>query len=283
MLLPLTSKTTTRSVPLSVKLIVRLGGALKAELSPIRSDYWTCLARYKVRGTFFVLGWVADRFPHLIQQIVTAGHEVGSHSYWHRLAYQLTPTEFREDLRRSVGVIEDVTGVKVSCYRAPSFSITRQSLWALDVLVEEGLRIDSSVFPTHHDRYGIPGAQPTIHTVKTLAGPILEFPPSVACWGQLAIPVGGGGYFRLYPYSLSRFLLQRINGTERRPFMFYVHPWEVDPNQPKLKAGSRMGQFRHHVNLASTVSKLERLLTDFRFGSIADVFASHAACQKVAA
>ena len=231
------------------------------------------LGRHQVRGTFFVLGFVARKFPGLVRQIHAAGHEVGSHSYWHRLIYTQTPEQFRTDLRQSKAVLEDAIGCPVTAFRAPSFSITRRSLWSLEVLVEEGFQTDSSVFPTHHDRYGIPGAQPTIHTLHTPSGPLVEFPPSIARYGRLALPVGGGGYFRLYPYSLSRMLLARIARREQRPFMFYVHPWEVDPGQPLLRAGSRLSRFRHYVNLASTERKLDRLVRDFKFGRMCDVLA----------
>lgn len=229
------------------------------------------LARHEVRGTFFVLGYVARRFPGLVRDIHAAGHEVGSHSFWHRLIYTQTPAEFRDDLRQSKSVLEDAIGVPVTAFRAPSFSITTRSLWALELLVEEGFTTDSSVFPTRHDRYGIPGAKPTIHTLQTPSGPLIEFPPTIARYGRMHLPVGGGGYFRLYPYSLSRFLLGQVVRHEQRPFMFYVHPWEVDPEQPRLSFGSRLSRFRHYVNLASTEQKLDRLLQDFSFGSMSDV------------
>lgn len=240
------------------------------------------LGRNQVRGTFFVLGYVARKFPGLVRQIHAAGHEVASHGFWHRLIYSQTPEQFRADLRQSKGVLEDAIGASVTSYRAPSFSITRRSLWALEVLVEEGFVSDSSVFPTHHDRYGIPGAQPTIHTLHTPSGPLVEFPPSIARWGRLNLPVGGGGYFRLYPYSVSRMLLSRIVRHEQRPFMFYVHPWEVDPGQPRLGIGSRLSRFRHYVNLASTERKLERLVRDFPFGRMCDVLARVPARQQPA-
>jgi polysaccharide deacetylase family protein (PEP-CTERM system associated) len=224
------------------------------------------LAKHNVVGTFFILGWVAERFPSLVRQIAAEGHEVGSHSYWHRLVYETTPAEFREDLRRSIGVIEDAAGIRVNRYRAPSFSITQRSLWALEILVDEGIEVDSSIFPVRHDRYGIPGARQTIHVLNTSAGRLIEFPPSVARFGRFTLPVGGGGYFRLYSYPMTRTLLDRINSAEQRPFMFYVHPWEIDPDQPRLRAGSSISRFRHYVNLSVTERKLDRLLNDFSFG-----------------
>lgn len=234
------------------------------------------LSRHEVKGTFFVLGWVARKHPQLVRAIHDAGHEIGSHSYWHRLIYTQTPAEFRQDLAESKKVLEDVVQAPVEAFRAPSFSITRRSLWALEILVEEGFRVDSSVFPTRHDRYGIPGARADMHELATASGPITEFPPTIVQWLHFALPAGGGGYFRLYPYSLTRSLLRRVNASHRRPFMFYVHPWEVDPQQPRLTAGSRLGRFRHYVNLRHTEAKLERLLTHFKFGRMKDVIAEQA-------
>jgi polysaccharide deacetylase family protein (PEP-CTERM system associated) len=226
-----------------------------------------------VRGTFFVLGWVAQKFPALVREIHEGGHELASHSYWHRLVYSQTPEEFRQDLRDSKSAIEDAVGVAVSAYRAPSFSITSQSLWALDVLAEEGFTVDSSVFPIKHDRYGIPGCRPGIHTIDTSAGRIVEFPMSTVGVGRCALPVGGGGYFRLYPLWLTKYLLNWLNRRARRPFAFYIHPWEVDPDQPRLRAGSAQSRFRHYVNLQPTMAKLSTLLSQFRFGTLTESIA----------
>lgn len=228
----------------------------------------TLLARHQVQGTFFILGWVAQRFPKLVRQIKSAGHSVGSHSFWHHLVYRQTPAEFRADLRQSKRALEDSLGEPVRAYRAPSFSITRQSLWALEILADEGFEFDSSIFPIVHDRYGIPGARPGIHSIATQAGTLWEFPPSVTPIAGFKIPVSGGGYFRLYPGRVSTWLLGRINQRLGRPFVFYVHPWELDPDQPRLRAGSSTGRFRHYVNLARTERKLEALLRRFRFGTL---------------
>jgi polysaccharide deacetylase family protein (PEP-CTERM system associated) len=230
------------------------------------------LARHQTRATFYVLGWIADRFPGLVREIDAAGHEIGSHSYWHRLVYELSPDEFRQDLAASLKAIEDAIGKKVVHYRAPSFSITKRSLWALDILAEHGIHCDSSVFPIVHDRYGIPDAKPYIHQVATSAGPLWEFPPSVARVAGVNLPVSGGGYFRLYPLSWTARWLKQIN-RRGRPFMFYIHPWELDPSQPRLSAGSRLSRIRHRVNLASTERKLDQLLSRFRFGQVGDVLA----------
>lgn len=229
------------------------------------------LDRYSVRGTFFILGWVAKKYPQLVRDIHRSGHQVGSHGFWHRLVYEQTPEQFRDDLRQSRDLLADLAGQRVTLYRAPSFSITRDSLWALRILVEEGFEVDSSVFPTRHDRYGIPQAEPTIHVIDTQAGPIHEFPPSVLKVGRHRLPVAGGGYFRLFPYRWTRFCVSRVNRSISHPFMFYVHPWEIDPDQPRMRAGTPLGRFRHYVNLSRTERKLERLLQDFRFGRVCDV------------
>lgn len=226
---------------------------------------------HQVQGTFFVLGWVAERFPQLVREIHDRGHEIGSHSYWHQLVYNLTPEQFREDLQRSRHALEDAAGQQVTVYRAPSFSITRRSLWALEILIEEGFTTDSSIFPIHHDRYGIPDAQPRLHRVATKSGPIWEFPPSVVRRVGVNLPVSGGGYFRLYPQLVTHSCLRGINQRVGEPFMFYIHPWEVDPQQPRLTAGSRLGRWRHYVNLHRTEPKLRSLLRNFNFGSMKSV------------
>jgi polysaccharide deacetylase family protein (PEP-CTERM system associated) len=234
------------------------------------------LDRHEVNATFFVLGWVAERYPRLVREIHDRGHEVGSHGYWHRLVYELSPAEFREDLRRSRNALEDAVGAPVTAHRAASFSITSQSLWALEILVEEGFSVDSSIFPIHHDRYGIPRAEPRLHRLPTPAGELWEFPPSVARMARVNLPVSGGGYFRLFPLLWTHYCLRRINHRERQPFMFYVHPWEIDPHQPRVPAQSRLSRFRHYVGLAKNEGKLDRLLGGFRFGRLRDVVAARA-------
>jgi len=229
------------------------------------------LAEHEVKGTFFVLGWVADHYPQLVRRIADAGHELASHSYWHRLVYELTPEQFREDLRNSKRAIEDASGVAVDCYRAPSFSITRKSIWALEILVEEGFSCDSSVFPIVHDRYGIPDAKTGIHQIQTPSGPIWEFPPSVRRLAGMNLPVSGGGYFRLYPYAFTANSFWRINHQQNEAFMFYVHPWEVDVEQQRMPFAKGATRFRHYVNLHTTEHKLRRLLRGFSFGTISDV------------
>ncbi len=239
------------------------------------------LDRHNVKGTFFVLGWVGQRHPQLVREIHAGGHEVGSHSYWHRLIYDCSPGEFRDDLRCSRDVLEDAIGTRVTAHRAPSFSITARSLWALEVLVEEGFTVDSSIFPIHHDRYGIPGAEPRLHRLTTPAGGLWEFPPSVARMARVNMPVSGGGYFRLFPLFWTHYCLGHINRRERQPFVFYVHPWEIDPGQPPVPARSKLSRFRHYVGLRKNEGKLDRLLARFRFGRVSDVVAIHAAAEQM--
>jgi polysaccharide deacetylase family protein (PEP-CTERM system associated) len=224
-----------------------------------------------VRATFFVLGWVAEHYPDLVRAVHDAGHEIACHSYWHRLVYQQTPEEFRADLRRARGILEDITGVPVTAYRAPTFSITPRSAWALDVLIEEGFTADSSIFPTIHDRYGWPGAPAAPHRIVRPAGELREFPMPVYRRLGYPLPVGGGGYFRLYPYALTRHVLRSLNAAGR-PFAAYLHPWELDPEQPRLRV-SRLRALRHYVNLHRTEARLRRLLRDFAFGTLTEAFA----------
>ncbi|MBO5437322.1 MAG: DUF3473 domain-containing protein [Thermoguttaceae bacterium] len=227
-------------------------------------------AEMQTRGTFFILGWQAEKHPGLVRSIADAGHEIGFHSFSHSLIYEMEPEMFREELRRGKAILEDLTGRKVEAFRAPSFSITKKSLWALDILAEEGFRYDSSIFPIYHDRYGIPDAPREIHQRMTSGGLIWEFPPTASALGPVNLPVSGGGYFRLYPYALTRHFLKKMNRKEKRPFIFYVHPWEVDPEQPRLPFGSRAVQFRHRVGLGRNLAKLRKLLRDFSFGTLSE-------------
>jgi len=227
---------------------------------------------FSVRSTFFVLGWVAERHPELVKTIARRGHEVASHGYAHRLIYDQTPAAFREDVRKAKGILEEASGRAVNGYRAPSYSITPRSLWALDVLVEEGYRYDSSIFPIRHDRYGIPISDRKPYRIDRKSGHLFEVPGSTTKIGPLNLPVAGGGYFRLLPYWWTKWGISRVNTVERRPAVFYLHPWEIDPDQPKLSAG-RLGRFRHYRNLSETESRLRRLLTDFRFDAIDHVVA----------
>ncbi len=228
-------------------------------------------ARAGARATFFVLGWVAQREAALVRRIAEAGHELASHSYWHRLVYDLTPAEFRQDLRQARDVIEQAAGVPVRGFRAPSFSVTRRSLWAFDVLAEEGYAYDASIFPIRHDRYGIPDAPRHPHWIERPAGQVLELPGTTVCYGRFRLPIGGG-YFRLLPYELTRRAIRRLNASERQAAIFYVHPWEIDPDQPRLHA-SRLTRWRHYNQLGRTAARLERLLNDFQWNSVDAVLA----------
>lgn len=226
------------------------------------------------RATFFTLGWVAERHPGLVRDIHAAGHEVACHGYSHKLVYQQSPAEFREETLRSKGLLEDLAGGPVAGYRAASYSITPKSRWALDILVEAGFAYDSSIFPVRHDLYGMPGAQRFPHVLETDGGAtIVEFPPSTARVLGQNLPAAGGGYFRLYPYPLSRWLMRRVNDGEGQPTVFYLHPWEVDPDQPRVETGWK-SRFRHYNNLDKCEARLRRLLGEFRFGTVRDVLGS---------
>ncbi len=234
-------------------------------------------AESNVKSTFFVLGWVADRFPKLIRRIVAEGHELASHGYEHRLVYSQTSREFREDLRNARFALEQAGGSPVLGYRAPSFSIVNDSLWAIDVLIEEGYAYDSSIYPIRHDRYGIPGWTRGVHRIERAGGSIWELPGSTLRLGSANLPIGGGGYFRLLPYGWTRHGISRLN-TARQPAIFYLHPWEIDPHQPRIPAG-RVSSFRHYRNLAQTEPRLRRLLREFPFGRVSDVLAGSALWQ----
>jgi polysaccharide deacetylase family protein (PEP-CTERM system associated) len=216
------------------------------------------------KATFFVLGWVAERFPALVQRISAAGHEIASHGYAHRLVYEQTPAEFRADLRSARDVIENASGKKVLGYRAPSYSITARSLWAYDVLIEEGYTYDASVYPIHHDRYGIPDAPRHPYRVSRESGSLWEMPGSTMPWAGQNFPIGGGGYFRILPYAWTRRGFLHVNHRETKPVMFYLHPWEIDPDQPRIRV-SWASRFRHYRNLDKTENRLRRLVGEFKF------------------
>jgi polysaccharide deacetylase family protein (PEP-CTERM system associated) len=222
-----------------------------------------------VSATFFVLGWVAERHPSLVQRIAAAGHEIASHGYAHRLVYDQTRAAFRDDVATAKALLEDLTGQPVYGYRAPSYSITPRSLWAFDVLLETGHRYDASIFPIHHDRYGIPVSARHAYRVTRDLGTLLELPASTCRLAAMNLPVGGGGYFRLLPYAWTHFGIDRVNRVDRRPAIFYIHPWELDPDQPRL-ACSLLSRVRHYRNLQCTEERLRRLLRDFRFAPVRD-------------
>jgi polysaccharide deacetylase family protein (PEP-CTERM system associated) len=217
------------------------------------------------KATFFFLGWVAQRSPGLVREVAAEGHEIACHGYGHELVYRLTPESFREDVHRAKHLLEDIVGQPVVGYRAPSFSITPESTWALDVLREEGFAYDSSVFPVSlHDRYGFAGCDTLpFHWPNGL----LEIPLAVYKLRKFALPLAGGGYFRLFPYAYFRLFLRRLNASGQR-FTFYLHPWEFDPQQPRVKV-PLWYRFRHYVNLSKTSGGLARLLSDFAFERMA--------------
>ncbi len=223
-----------------------------------------------VQATFFVLGWVAERCPELVREIFRRGHEVASHGYSHQLVYKQTPAVFRQETTRSKALLEDIVQHPIRGYRAASYSITNESKWALDTLIELGFEYDSSIFPIRHDRYGIPDAPDYPHILHRNGGSIVEFPLSALNVLGYRLPVAGGGYFRLYPYKLTRLLLRQLVRQTGRPFIFYLHPWEIDPEQPRVNA-SRLSQFRHYNNLDVCEQRLQQLLQDFDFTSVADV------------
>lgn len=230
------------------------------------------LARHRVRATFFVLGWVAQRHPDMVRQIAAAGHEVGCHSYAHQLVYELSPKQFREDTLRAQTAIEHACGVRPHSYRAPSFSVTRESYWALEILAECGFRFDSSIYPIEHDRYGIPGFPRLAHRVETSAGSLIEVPvASVRLSATRVAPVGGGGYLRLLPYRYTAAGLRRIEREDRQSACLYMHPWEFDPEQPRIARGW-LARTRTYLGLSSMQGKLERLLDEFQFSSLDQVY-----------
>ena len=238
---------------------------------------------FDIKATFFVLGWVARSAPHLVKRIASLGHEIASHGYGHQRVPTQSRLEFRDDVRQSKSMLEDLIGGAVKGYRAPSYSISLSSLWAFDELVEAGYSYDSSVFPVQHDFYGIPDwPRFTFPLQRTGSGwepgagsdlpcEIIEVPITTLNIAGRNIPISGGGYFRLYPYVMTRMGLNLINHQEQRPFVFYLHPWEFDPDQPRMTGAGMKSRFRHYLNLHKTEERFRRLLQDFSFSTIDDV------------
>jgi polysaccharide deacetylase family protein (PEP-CTERM system associated) len=242
---------------------------------PSRLDYClerVCdlLAQRQVTATFFVLGWIAERHPHWIRRLAAAGHEIASHGYDHRRVTDLTRAEFQTDVDRTRKYLEDLSGTAVIGYRAPSYSINRERLWALDVLAACGYQYSSSIYPVRHDLYGIPEAprQPFRHSSSGL----LEIPVTTVRLLGANVPCGGGGYFRFWPYAFSRWAIQRVNATDGVPAVFYFHPWEVDPAQPRIERARAKSRFRHYLNLERMEQRLSQLLGDFRWDRMDRVF-----------
>jgi polysaccharide deacetylase family protein (PEP-CTERM system associated) len=223
-----------------------------------------------VKGTFFVLGWVAERNPKLVRRIVADGHELASHGYDHTRVIYMDATKFRDDVTRTKRILEDLGGVAVSGYRAPSYSIGARNLWALDVLQETGHLYSSSIYPIRHDLYGMPEAPRFAFRIRP--GAILEIPVTTVALNGRNLPAGGGGYFRLMPYPAFRWAFRRVNKRDRQPGMFYFHPWEVDPDQPRIPGAPLRSRFRHYTNLGTMEARLNRLLADFSWGRTDEVF-----------
>ena len=227
-------------------------------------------AARKVKGTFFVLGWIAERHPALVHRIVAEGHELASHGYDHTRIHQFTAEQFRADVVKTKGILEGIGGVQVRGYRAPSYSINGKNLWALDVLQETGHVYSSSIYPIRHDLYGMPEAPR--FPFRFRPDGILEIPVTTVSLASRNFPCGGGGYFRLLPYPVFKWALQRVNEIDKRSGLFYFHPWEVDPAQPRVEGAPLKSRFRHYLNLDSMHSRLDRLIGDFKWGRMDDVF-----------
>ena len=227
------------------------------------------LARHGVQATFFTLGWVAERYPQLVRRIVDQGHELASHGYGHQRASDLDHAAFRQDIVRAKQLLEDISGVAVQGYRAPSFSIGAGTLWAFDSLQQAGYRYSSSIYPIKHDHYGMPDAPRFAHAV---ADGLIEVPVTTLRMRGRNLPSSGGGYFRLLPYALSRWMISRVNQVDRQSAIFYCHPWEFDPGQPRVPGISLKTRFRHYVNIGRMEQRLDKLLGDFRWGRMDRIF-----------
>ncbi len=225
---------------------------------------------FGVKSTFFVLGWVAERYPGIVRRIVDDGHEIASHGYGHQRVTDLTPKIFREDIDRAKKALEDIGGHEVKGYRAPSYSIGRDNIWALDVVAETGHRYSSSIYPVRHDHYGFPEA-PRFAFRDAKSG-IIEIPITTVRVLNRARPAGGGGFFRFYPYPISKRLIDMVNRQDGRPVVFYLHPWELDPEQPRQTGISAKTRFRHYLNLNKTEKRLIRLISDFKWDRVDRVF-----------
>lgn len=229
--------------------------------------------RHGIKATFFTLGWIAERYPQVVRGIVAAGHELASHGYGHQRVSALTASEFRADVTRAKALLEDITGQSINGYRAPSFSIGGDNLWALDVLAETGHHYSSSIYPIQHDHYGMPDAPRFPYRLEQCAG-LLEMPPTTVKWRGRNLPAAGGGFFRLLPYAASNWLINRVNQDDKRSAMFYFHPWEIDPEQPRIPGAPLKSRFRHYVNLGRMEAKLDRLCRDFQWGRADQVYAA---------
>lgn len=236
------------------------------------------LAESGSKATFFTLGWIAERYPHLVRNIVAEGHELASHGYHHRRITDQKRGEFSEDIRTAKALLEDIAGVEVKGYRAPSFSVSKANPWAFDCIAEAGYRYSSSVYPIRHDHYGMPDAPRFAHQARD---GLLEIPVTTARFLKTNFPAGGGGYFRLMPYALSRSMIRRVNRIERRSAVFYFHPWELDPGQPRVAGTSLKTRFRHYLNLHRTEPRLRSLLRDFAWRRVDAIFLEPVAAAQL--
>ena len=227
------------------------------------------LGEEQTKATFFTLGWVAERYPQMVRRIVSEGHELASHGYGHQRASDLTEAEFFHDVSHAKALLEDIGGQQVQGYRAPSFSIGTGNLWALDTLLRAGYRYSSSIYPVKHDHYGMPDAPRFAHQIRD---GLMEVPPTTLRLFNRNLPSSGGGYFRLLPYALSRWMLQQVNQRDAESAIFYFHPWEIDPGQPRVSGIDLKTRFRHYVNIGRTEQRLARLLKDFRWGRMDNIF-----------
>ncbi|MBN1136103.1 MAG: DUF3473 domain-containing protein [Anaerolineae bacterium] len=235
------------------------------------------LAQHRLKATFFFVGWVAEQHPDLVRQVDSDGHEIATHGYAHRLVTNQTPEELAHDIKRSLDILEDIVGRKIVGYRAPSYSITPKTAWALDILSSFGLEYDSSIFPIHHDLGGFPGAPRHPYQIKK---DLWEFPLTTCRLWKWSLPVGGGGYLRLYPYPLTRWAIRQVN-KDGIPAIVYVHPWEFDPDQPRIAGVSLRSRLRHYQNLNKTATKLSLLCRDFEFGPLKEVLEDWIAAHEL--
>jgi polysaccharide deacetylase family protein (PEP-CTERM system associated) len=235
------------------------------------------LATRETKATFFVLGWIAERYPALVRSIAAAGHEIASHGYGHQRASDLSQAHFEADIRRAKAILEDIADVEVRGYRAPSFSIGAGNLWAFDCLARAGYRYSSSVYPIRHDHYGMPDSPRFAHPVSD---GLIEIPVTTLRMFSRNFPSSGGGYFRLLPYALSRWMLRQVNSGEGQPAIFYFHPWEIDAGQPRIAGVDARTRFRHYVNIDRMAARLQQLLCDFRWGRMDEIFLASAGAAR---
>ncbi|MCW8921542.1 MAG: DUF3473 domain-containing protein [Sedimenticola sp.] len=232
-----------------------------------------------IKATFFILGWIAERYPAIVKTIAKEGHEIACHSYWHRRASSQTKSEFEAEIVETKTLLEDLSGIEVIGYRAPSYSIGADNLWAHDILLEAGYRYSSSIYPISHDHYGMPDA-PRFSYQPIADSDFLEIPITTAYWMNKKLPAGGGGYFRFFPYAFSKMLLNRVNKNDNQPAIFYFHPWELDPDQPRQSNISMKTRFRHYLNLNRMERRLEKLCQDFKWGRMDEIFLSNSVKER---